>query len=132
MKYMITDGSIGPDLSMFEYTEDTSQEDYLKNWYVTMDLMCLSPMNYMSMASWFFVGYGIGIVMFFLPDLYGRRYMMLFILVPNIWIMYVGTFKNDLNLLKIASFLHGFFHIKITISYAHALELVPDKNKITV
>jgi len=88
------------------------------NWYVTMDLMCLDPLTYMSSISWFLIGYGAGIVLFFLPDLLGRRYVMMRgLIIVNIWVMYIGTFSNNLQLLKIASFVHGFFHIKNTVCY---------------
>ena len=130
---MISDGSVGPDLSKFEYKLDTTPDDSMVNWFVTMDLMCYSPLKYLSMLSWFFVGYGIGIILFFLPDLLGRRYMMMRCLIPvNLWVMYVGTFSKNLELIKIASFVHGFFHIKNTLCYTHNVELVPDKYKTLV
>ena len=129
---MINDGELGPDLANFEYTLDTSQDDHMVNWYVTMDLMCLNPMDYLSMVSWFFIGFGVGIVFFIAPDIFGRRDVMLPLLMVNIWIMYVGTFQKNLELLKIASFLHGFFHIKITICYTQAVEFVPDKYRSVV
>ena len=59
---MISDGSVGPDLSKFEYKLDTTPDDSMVNWFVTMDLMCYSPLKYLSMLSWFFVGYGIAII----------------------------------------------------------------------
>ena len=102
------------------------------NWFVTMDLMCLSPLDYMSIISWFFAGWGIGVILFFLPDYLGRRCFMKILIIVNIFVSYVGTFENNLKLLKIVLFVHGFFHIKNTICYTHGIELVPDKYKSLV
>ena len=126
---MINDGSIGPDLSQFEYKLDDSAGDYMKNWFVTMDLMCLDPIDYTSVVSWFFIGYIPGTIFFFLPDLLGRKFVMNLCMVPNIMIMFVGTFSKNLDLLKIAAFFHGFFHIKVTVCYTSAVEFMPDKYK---
>ena len=53
-----------------------------KNWYITMDLVCEDPIAYNGVASYYFIGYLVGIVFFWMPDSLGRRTTMNFLL-PN-------------------------------------------------
>ena len=52
------------------------------NWFVTMDFVCENPQIYNAIASYYFIGYLCGIIFFWMPDYYGRRPTMCFLL-PN-------------------------------------------------
>jgi MFS family permease len=56
--------------SSFEYLP---VEGSFKNWYVTMDLVCEEPIAYNGIASYYFIGYLVGIIFFWMPDRLGRR-----------------------------------------------------------
>lgn len=42
---------------------------------------------------------------------------------------YISAFGNDLVYMRIGFFLIGFFHLKISLSYTYAVELVPESSK---
>ena len=63
----------------FEYR---SISDSFINWYVTMDLVCEDPVIYNGIASYYMIGYLVGIIFFWMPDSLGRRTTMCFLL-PN-------------------------------------------------
>ena len=116
----------------FEYKVDTTPIDYIVNWYVTRDLVCVPMIEYSSLVSYFLVGYGFGIIFFFLPDTLGRKGSMN-IFVPLFTInAYLSTYSYSLILFKIGFFLNGFLHLKSTLCYTHGIELVPDKYKAMV
>ena len=77
----------------------------------------------------FFIGYGVGILLFFLPDKIGRKGTMKFVLPAHIIASFISVFGNSLYLKSVGFFLQGVLHLRITISYCHCLELVMDKHK---
>ena len=106
-----------------------SADDFLMNWYVTRDLMCTSQLDYLMVVSLYYIGYGIGISLFFIPDYFGRKVAMNATLPINIGGSALIVFSRNLNLMKLGAFITGMFHVKTTCSFTHAVELVPDKYK---
>ena len=85
------------------------------------------------MASLFFIGQGFGVILFFMPDKYGRKATMKFTLPFYILSQYFILFQHNISIKSIGFFMQGFFHIKITNSFTHIIELVPDiyKSKVS-
>lgn len=106
-----------------------SVEDYLVNWYVTLDLMCTPATDYMFAASLYFIGYGVGIIIFTFPDYFGRRGIMIKILPIYYILIVAAAYSNNMFLIKISLFVIGFLHLKNTVSYTQIVEMVADKDK---
>jgi predicted MFS family arabinose efflux permease len=102
---------------------------YIDNLYVSYDLMCTAPITYNSIGSFYFIGYGIGGLFFFLPDAFGRKNVMSIIMIFIILSTYISAFSSDYHYMKLGFFLTGFFHLKISLSYTYAAELVPESSK---
>jgi MFS family permease len=67
-----------------------------------------------------------------MPDRYGRLNTMRFALPFYIISQYLIVFTHSVSTKSLGFFLQGFFHIKITNTYTHILELVPDAHKSKV
>jgi MFS family permease len=94
-----------------------------------MDLMCIEKDNYLYIGSWYFIGYGCGIIFFFLPDFIGRKKTMTFILPLYIVSCYISIFPKTILIKKIGFWMQGLFHLKISLSYTSCIELVPENYK---
>ena len=102
------------------------------NWYVTMDLVCVDPQAYNGVASYFFVGYLVGVILFWMPDRLGRR-ATISILLPNVLLSCACAIFGDTMFIKsVGYFFLGFFHMKISLSFTYAIELVPNNYKSTM
>jgi len=108
------------------------REDFFENWFVTMDLICVNPLTYLPIASYFFIGYGIGVVFFFLPESIGRKKTIALFNSIYIYAVYLLAFDERIVMKKLGFFLEGLFHLKISTSFTHALELVPESKKSIV
>jgi MFS family permease len=104
-------------------------EGGFNNWFVSLDLMCKNPATYNGGASFYFVGYLIGIIFFWMPDNLGRRSTMLFILPIYVLASALSIFSEKMAFKTIGFFLQGLFHLKITVSYTHVLDLMPTNSK---
>ena len=91
--------------------------------------MCTPPSSYNSIGSFFFIGYGIGAIFFFLPDAFGRKKVMSIFMTFVMFATYISAFGTDMSHMRIGFFLIGFFHLKISLSYTYAAELVPESSK---
>ena len=92
--------------------------------------MCQSEDDYNQIGSWYFIGYGMGVIFFFLPDLIGRKKTMTYILPLYIISCYISIFSQSVLIKKIGFWLQGIFHLKISLSYTSCLELVPESKKV--
>lgn len=119
-------------LEALEYEVDKSKSDYYNNWYVSLDLMCQEVLSYSSVNSFLFIGYGVGAVCFFLPDIVGRRGTMKIMIPTQIVAIYFAIYNPSILIKKISFFAMGFFHLKNNLTYMHGLELVAEKNKVTM
>jgi MFS family permease len=106
--------------------------DSFINWFVTMDLICEKPSVYNGIGSYYFIGYLMGIVFFWMPDSLGRRTTMCFLLPNYIVASALVIFSESMLLRSVGFWLQGFFHLKISLSYTHALDLVPSQHKSLV
>ena len=79
------------------------------------------------LVSLYFIGYGAGIVLFFIPDYFGRKVAMNTTLPITMTASALVIFSNNLKVMKAGTFILGVFHLKSTCSFTHAVELVPDK-----
>jgi len=104
-------------------------DDFLNNWYVTRDLMCVKEIDYLMLASLYYIGYGVGIIFFFIPDYFGRKVAMNSTLPIGMAASALCIFSHNLSVMKLGAFIVGLFHLKTTCSFTHAVELVPDKYK---
>jgi MFS family permease len=73
------------------------------NWYVTLDLVCENPTAYNGMASFYFIGYIIGAVFFWIPDSIGRRTTMNLFMPVYLLASGMVIFRNDISM-KILGF----------------------------
>jgi len=76
------------------------------------------------MGSLYFLGFGIGIILFFMPDKFGRKQTMNIVLPLYAISTAIGTFSPNLVLKSISYFVNGFLHISITCAFTHMYELV--------
>ena len=112
-----------------EYKPDTASARYLNNWYVQNDLVCQSKFEVAKVLSWYFISQIFGASLFFLPDSFGRKKSMNFLLVFNVIGIYIVTFYSSSLMKSIGFFLMGFFHLKISLSFCYSTELCTDKDK---
>lgn len=101
---------------------------FFDNLYVQYDLMCTPSSAYNSIGSFYFVGYGIGAMFFFLPDAFGRKNVMSIFMTFIMMATYMSSFAG-MGYMRLGFFLIGFFHLKISLSYTYAAELVPEVSK---
>jgi len=76
------------------------------------------------MCSIYFLGFGLGVVLFFLPDKVGRKGTMNIVLPLYAVSTAIGTFSPNLFLKSLSYFMNGFLHISITCTFTHMYELV--------
>jgi len=88
--------------------------------------------SYSSITSFYFVGYGLGIIFFFVPDTLGRKGSMNIFASLYTINTYLSTYPKNIALLKIGFFFNGFFHMKHSLCYMHGVELMPDKHKALI
>jgi hypothetical protein len=89
----------------FEYRQDKSIEDHVVNWFVTMDLMCLPEIEYTIIPSFFFIGYGIGIMFFLTPELLGRKKAMNFSIPPLLISICLVIYSKNITVMKVGFFM---------------------------
>ena len=89
--------------------------------------MCEPVISYSSIGSFFFIGYSIGVVFFFVPDTIGRKGSMKWFIPLYTYGAYLSTFSTNLNDISLGLFIMGFFHHKSNLTYTHGVELVCDK-----
>lgn len=77
----------------------------------------------------YFTGYTLGIMFFFLPDAFGRKKAMLYLLPIVITAMTLIVFGEDMETKGIGYLLSGLMHMRITSCYAHCIELLPEAYK---
>jgi MFS family permease len=115
-----------------DYEVDKSDIGYIYGWEEEMNLLCVDPTQVSAMTSLYFVGFGVGIILFPMPDMYGRR--------PSLLISMFGYLVSIVTLLQfpsmtmrsIALFGIGFFHLKNSASFVYCFELVQDDRKSAV
>lgn len=114
----------------FEYKPDISDEHYIRNWYVTLDLMCMPPEQYNQIGSFYFLGYGFGFILCFMPQIYGRKPTMSVVMIANLIANYFMIYSPSILVKKIAFFAYGFLHIKVSLSYTHMFELIEAQHQV--
>ena len=90
--------------------------------------MCSNPATYNGIASFYFIGYIVGIILFWMPDNLGRRSTMCFLLPMYAFASALSIFSDKIVIKTIGFFLQGLFHLKISLSYTHVLELLPSNS----
>lgn len=69
---------------------------------------------------------------FFLPESIGRKKTIALFNSFYIYAVYLLAFDDRIEMKKLGFFLQGLFHLKISTSFTHALELVPEAKKSIV
>lgn len=59
---------------------DKNDGEYFYNWYEEFNLECKSRSSYAIIASIYFIGYGLGVIFYWMPDKYGRKGTMWIVL----------------------------------------------------
>ena len=112
-----------------EYEVDKTAIGYLQAWEEEMNLMCVPRSQVSFMTSCYFIGFGVGIILFPLPDLYGRRKALLVSMAGYLVAITMLLFFKSMTMRSISLFLIGFFHLKNSSSYVLCYETVQDKHK---
>lgn len=74
---------------------DTSYDYYLDNWYHKMDLMCASDVTSRFLVSFYTLSFGVaGFFYFPLPEIYGRRRILLIALTISLIAQYILLFTQ--------------------------------------
>ena len=81
------------------------------------------------MSSCYFLGFGLGLLLMFYPDLLGRKKTMVLLLVPYVIFTQLTIYSASLTGKKIGFFMQGLLHLKITLSYTHMFELTDEASK---
>lgn len=113
----------------FEYKYDRSHEEFYENWFTKLNLTCTDKNSYGSIGSLYFIGYGIGICLYSLPDKVGRMGTMFIVMPMQIIAFAMVVFGQDVTTKALGSFFTGYFHIKISNCYTHIYELVQEKHR---
>ena len=66
------------------YKVDKTYVNYVNNWFITLDMMCISTSTKDYFCSIYFVGFAVGIIFFTVPDAIGRKRTMWVLLPPYI------------------------------------------------
>ena len=113
---------------MIEYRVDESYDYYLNNWYVQMDLVCASKIRTNSMISFMYVAFGVaGILLFAMPDRYGRKFSMVLNYAIHLAAQYLILFYPNFLARLLGLVLYGVAQLKQTVAYVWATELAPSK-----
>ena len=81
------------------------------------------------MTSCYFIGFGFGMLLFPMPDYYGRRPSLILSMTGYLVAITVCLFVPTLLYRSIALFFIGFFHLKNTASFVLCFEIVEDDKK---
>lgn len=65
------------------------------NWYVKLNFVCQEPNDYNSIGSWYFIGYVFGVILFFMPEKYGRKGTMNIVMPVYILSSYITLFGKS-------------------------------------
>ena len=66
--------------SNLNYKVDQYDDLYFHNWYIQLNLICEPRTSYTIIASIYFLGYGLGVVLYWMPDKIGRKGTMIWVL----------------------------------------------------
>ena len=89
--------------------------------------MCEPVISYSSIGSFYFIGYGVGVVFFFVPDQFDRKGTMKWFIPLFTYGAYLSTFSKNLSDISLGLFIMGLFHHKSNLTFTHGIELVSDK-----
>ena len=70
-------------------------EEYLDNWFLNLDLKCNTIASNNSILSFYFIGYGVGLIFYFLPDRLGRKRSLVYLSLMNIVAAYLTVFGQS-------------------------------------
>jgi len=91
---------------------DTSYQYYMYNWFLEMDLKCLTTASISLLITAYYVGFSVGGLLFGFPDKYGRKKSLIMglgmscvaqtvtIFVPNFWVRFAMFGLNGLSQIK--------------------------------
>ena len=91
-----------------------------------MDLVCASKVRTNSMISAQYIAFGIaGILLFAMPDRYGRKFTMVLNFAVHLAAQYLILFDSDFWARSLGLILYGVAQLKQSVVYVWATELVP-------
>ena len=111
------------------YRYEIDRSTSLKNWYVQLDLTCVGSTKVSIVGSAYFIGFSLGILLIELPSRLGKKGAMNAILPVYVFASAITVYARSLEAKAFGLFVQGFLHLKITLCYAHILELVPEAYK---
>ena len=105
--------------------------DFISNWATDdLDLLCAPLTSYKFIASVYFIGFGLGMGLFFLPDMMGRRGALKISLTVFCVASYFSVFSTSLTLKAIGFMMQGMFHVKFVTCFVQANEFMPSSSKV--
>ena len=113
------------------YRVDKSQEYFIQNWYVEMDLLCTAAPTIGLMLSVYFIGFALGGLAYSLPDRFGRKRCIFFGLSLSCFAQTVMLISNSFGVRTFMFFLMGLAQIKNSLSYVWLSECVSFRYKPT-
>ena len=111
---------------------DKSFIGYVKGWEEEMDFICEDPSKVSFMSSCYFIGFGIGMMLFPIPDLFGRRPAISYSVFGYLVAMGLLLLVPTIEARSAALLAMGFFHLKNSSSYVMCFELVQEEYKSVV
>ena len=117
------------DTKGFEYKQDKKNDEYLENWWIQNMYMCEPKSAVNSLVSYFFIGQGFGMFLFFLPDALGLKKALMLGMTVNIVNVYLLLYTKSMNLHRLGFLIQGIFHQRSTCTFLHLNDLLEDKYK---
>ena len=94
-----------------------------------MNMECTPRDQVNTMVSMYFIGFGFGILLYAMPDYYGRRPTLILSMTGYLVAITLLLFNTSMHYRSIALFMIGFFHMKNTSSFVLCFESVEDEKK---
>ena len=107
------------------YKVDTSYEYYFENWYIEMDLVCLSPARVGMMITIYYISFAAGGMFYMVPEKIGRKASVMLSAGLSLIAQTIIICCNNLTVRTICFSLMGLSQIKNSVSYVWLSECVP-------
>ena len=118
--------------STLVYKVDTSYDYYIDNWFLQMDLMCVSKSTVGLIITAYYIGFACGAVFYSCPEKYGRKWPMVWSTIVSLVAQTAIIFCSNFYVRMAGFYLMGLSQIRNSVSYVWASECVPLPKKSIV
>ena len=94
-----------------------------------MGLECYPRSQVSLLVTYYFIGFGFGVIFYPIPDLYGRKTALVFAMTGYLAAFALLLLNPSFQSRSISLFLIGFFHLRSTSSFVLCMDIAPDDSK---